>query len=128
MSRRQVVKDIARRIPAELKRLRGKLMLEVLCETLGVAEVVCPACNGSGWLEVRLLERCPICCGFLEVPDGLAEWFKANIRRRTEGRGSTAGPHDFLPEHESAASAIERHGRTGEVVYSVCLPLIAVEF
>jgi hypothetical protein len=127
MSRRQVVRNIAREMPADLKELRGKLMIEVLCATLGVEEVACPACNGSGWLDRRSLERCPVCCGFLEVPDRLAEWFRAEFRRGMAPQGASRAPRGSLPEYGSAGSAIERHGRIGEVAYSVCLPSTPLE-
>ncbi|MHC5034517.1 MAG: hypothetical protein ACYTFZ_05735, partial [Planctomycetota bacterium] len=76
----RAVGRIAARIPAELKELRGKLMLEFVCTTLGVEEVTCPACRGAGRLRAGDQERCPLCCGFQEVPDRLAHWFRAQIR------------------------------------------------
>ncbi len=80
----RLVRLVAARIPQELKELRGKMMLESLAETLGVQEVRCPACGSSGWLDREALEACPVCAGFLEVPDRLADWFKAQMCRATE--------------------------------------------
>ncbi|MGD2175674.1 MAG: hypothetical protein PVJ27_09745 [Candidatus Brocadiaceae bacterium] len=88
-ARRHRTRRIAERIPRELKILRAKLMLEDLYEYLGVEEVSCPACRGTGWLEFRRLEFCPLCCGFREVPDRLADWFRnqlARLRARQESR------------------------------------------
>ncbi len=73
---RRLVRRLAARVPRDLLRLRGQLMLELVYESLGVEEVRCPACGGSGWLDRRALEYCPICCGFQEVPDRLADWFR----------------------------------------------------
>ncbi len=81
MSRAEDVRSIAARVPADLADLRGRLMLEPLCESLGVEEVSCPACGGSGWLDRRALEHCPLCGGFREVPRVLAEWFRDQLRR-----------------------------------------------
>jgi hypothetical protein len=79
MSHRDAVRKLARRMPRRLRELRGKLMLESQCAYLGVEEVECPACGGDGWLDRRGLEYCPICCGFREVPDSLADWFRARM-------------------------------------------------
>ena len=116
MIARQQVRDIAAALPLRLKQMRGKLMLEALCETLGVEEVTCPACAGTGWLDMGALESCPICCGFLEVPDRLAEWFKAQLRRREEE------PAAGTPRHRAevvTGSVRERYGRLAEVLYRV---------
>jgi hypothetical protein len=69
--------ELAHRIPGRLRDLRGRMMLEGVCESLGVDEVTCPACDGTGWLSRAFLSPCPVCCGFREVPDGLADWFRA---------------------------------------------------
>ncbi len=87
MDRRRLVRSLAVSIPADLRSLRGKVMLESLCEVLGVEETGCPACRGTGWLDRRRLESCPICCGFREVPEALAQWFRIEMHRRAEGRG-----------------------------------------
>ncbi|MHC4481234.1 MAG: hypothetical protein ACYS8K_03235 [Planctomycetota bacterium] len=122
MSHAEAVREIARRMPARLRELRGKLMIEGLCESLGVAEVACPACRGSGWLARPEGEHCPICCGFLEVPDQVADWFRVRARsarspRRSPlsgGRPAGAGPHP--------ASSGERWGRLAGARYRVHLP------
>jgi len=127
MNQQQVVRKIARMMPADLKQLRGKLMFEALCESLGVEEVTCPACSGTGWIDLRSLERCPICCGFLEVPDRLAEWFKAGLRRSRKEKASARPAYELIRKRERPALDGERQGRTGDVTYSVCLPLALVE-
>lgn len=84
MRDRAIVRKLAARVPADLRRMRARQMLESEQESLGVDDVPCPGCGGTGWLNRRDLERCPLCCGFQEVPEGLAEWFRA----------LTAGNHD----------------------------------
>ncbi len=74
---RRLVRRLAARMPPDLRKLRGRMMLEPIYESLGVEEVRCPACGGSGWLDRAALEYCPVCCGFQQVPDRLAEWFRA---------------------------------------------------
>ena len=69
------VRRIAGRIPRRLRALRARLMLEPFSLVLGVEEVKCPACAGSGWLESGLLETCPVCRGFGEVPQELSSWY-----------------------------------------------------
>lgn len=86
MSAADLVRSIAARMPSDLAGLRAKLMLEPLCESLGVEEVPCPACGGGGWLDRAALEHCPLCGGFREVPDALAEWFRAELCRAAEVR------------------------------------------
>ncbi len=125
MSRRAVL-AVARRLPPELKELRAKLMLEPLCESLGVEEVACPACRGTGWLSELRLERCPVCCGFREVPRGLSDWFRnrlrAGLRRTPEGlrRSSSA-------ETPAASADPERDAEPDRIAYSVSLPPPACE-
>lgn len=123
MSRRSVVRGIARRIPAHLKELRGKLMLEAISETLGVAEARCPACEGAGCLDGDALEYCPVCCGFEEVPDRLADWFKAQFRRTREGR--RPGSHAALRarNHAIGIPSAGRCGRLAERPLRVHVPL-----
>jgi len=77
MRHRAIVRMLAARMPSELKVMRARQMLESEQEFLGVDEAACPACAGTGWLSRRRLERCPVCCGFREVPVGLADWFRA---------------------------------------------------
>lgn len=123
MTLRSVVRQIARRIPPDLKQLRGKLMLETLCKALGVEEVCCPACAGTGWLNRRALERCPLCCGFQEVPERLADWFTCQFRRATQSRqaGRLLGKCPDEPERLAAPHG-ERLGRLAETCWRVCLP------
>jgi hypothetical protein len=94
MRDRWFVRRLAARVPAALKVMRARQMLESEQESLGIDEVACPACEGTGWLSRRRLERCPICCGFREVPAGLADWFRAQ----------TAANHE---EHEGHEERIE---------------------
>jgi hypothetical protein len=63
-------------------------MLESLSEILGVEETGCPACRATGWLDRRRLESCPVCCGFREVPETLAQWFRIEMHRRAEAGGA----------------------------------------
>jgi hypothetical protein len=122
MNHVRAVREIARRAPRELRELRGKLMLETVCETLGVEEVPCPACAGTGWVARSAQECCPLCCGFREVPDRLADWFRAQLRRapadsperRAGGRPSCERAGPFPPGG--------RYGRLAEAVYRVHLP------
>ncbi len=58
---RQAVRRAAAGMPAEMRALRARAMLEAECETLGVADVTCPGCEGDGWLERRSFEFCPVC-------------------------------------------------------------------
>ena len=92
MDRRNLVRGLAGSMPADLRSLRGKLMLEAFAEVLGVVEVECPACRATGWLDRRRLEVCPICCGFREVPDRLADWFRKEVQRRLASRRSRRRP------------------------------------
>jgi hypothetical protein len=48
---------------------------------MGIKEVRCPACEGTGLLSDGPIERCPICRGFLNVPSALADWFEVQMRR-----------------------------------------------
>ena len=117
-ARRRLVRRIAFRMPRELRILRGRAMLEDACGTLGVEDVPCPACSATGWLDALKLERCPVCCGFREVPDELAAWFKCRL---ASGHVAPPGP----PGEEDAAGRprpAERWGRTAEVLYRVHLP------
>jgi hypothetical protein len=91
MIQRRDVRTIAAAIPHELKEMRGRMMLESEQEFLGVDEVACPACGGSGWLNLRRLERCPVCCGFCEVPEGLANWYRAKTAVYHEGHEGHEG-------------------------------------
>ncbi len=93
MNARRIARTVAACVPAHLRRLRGRLMLEGEATFLGVEELRCPACRGQGWLNRRRLEACTLCCGFGEVPDGLAEWYRAQssyVRRREQAAGGAA--------------------------------------
>lgn len=112
------IRRIAAQMPAHLADLRGKLMLAAMAETLGVVEVRCPACGGSGWLDRRALEPCPICNGFIEVPDRLADWFNARICNAAAERASS-GDASAAAYHPMA----ERPGRLAEMTYRAHLPV-----
>jgi len=112
------VRSIAAQMPADLKGLRGKLMLEVMAETLGVVEVRCPACAGCGWLDRRSLEPCPICKGFMEVPDRLADWFNARMCHAA----AEPPPSGHAPA-AAYCSMAERPGRLAEMTYRAHLPI-----
>jgi hypothetical protein len=117
-ARRLLVRRIARRVPRELRELRGKAMLEDLHETLGVEDAPCPACAATGWLDAARLEHCPVCCGFCEVPDELAAWFKCRLACAAQESGPAS-------EGEGAPGAwrpSERPGRLAEVLYHAHLP------
>jgi len=109
-------------MPRYLRSLRGKMMLEPLHEVLGVREVVCPACRGSGWLQPQALERCPLCCGFREVPDLLSFWFQSRMR----GGAAVQGPQiDEAGESASYArpASYRRYGRLAELSYRITVEL-----
>jgi tRNA(Ile2) C34 agmatinyltransferase TiaS len=118
MTHGATVQRIAGRIPQELRELRGKLMIEALCETLGVEEVDCPACGGSGRLDGRRHVRCPVCCGFREVPDQLADWFRAELAGACADREAPPG----AGRRRAAPPAGERYGRLAERPRRVHLP------
>jgi hypothetical protein len=86
MNAEEATRTIAREVPRELKRLRGRLMLDELADSLGTAETVCPACRGTGWLNAGRMEDCPICLGFRDVPAGLADWFSDRLGAALCGR------------------------------------------
>ncbi len=119
MSLHPLVSEVAQRIPSELKALRAKLMLESVYETLGVEEVPCPACGGSGWLDRVSLEHCPVCCGFQEVPDRLADWFKAQLLWAGQRRAPAGRP---VVGCAAGASPAERPGRLAELRYRAHVP------
>ena len=93
-------------------------------------EVACPACGGTGWLERSALRSCPLCLGFREVPDRLAEWFTRRLRasrregpsRGREPRHPGVVPADSLPRAPSTAGQSERCGRLAERLYRAHLP------
>ena len=91
MNRLEATHLIAANAPVALRRLRGRLMLEHTCDWLGVPEVCCPGCSGSGWADLADLETCPLCLGFRLVPAQLAGWFEAKMRRLRQLGGSQSG-------------------------------------
>ncbi|MCD6415671.1 MAG: hypothetical protein J7M08_03110 [Planctomycetes bacterium] len=109
-----IVSRIARRMPRGLKSLRGKLMLEAFCEKLGVEEVSCPACGGTGWLDRRTLRYCPICCGFQEAPRRLADWFRTRLARERR-RGAEIRRHEAEGSYQIAVTTKEDAGYRKQV-------------
>ncbi len=81
-----MVREAACALPKDLRILRLKAMLEPLADSLGVEEVECPACEGSGWLDIGAVEHCPLCCGFQELPRSAADWFRCRLARLREGQ------------------------------------------
>ena len=134
MSTPRTIRTIAAGMPRSLKALRAKLMFERCAETLGVDEVICPACRGEGLLDDTRLERCPVCCGFGEVPEGLADWFASclhRMERHEDSRGGAArkGPRRPAALRRALSSADdppvprgERLGRLAGPMYKVVLP------
>ena len=118
MSGHDTIRRIGRRIPGSLRELRAKLLLDSYAARLGVVEVACPACKGSGWLEGPAAEVCPICRGFEEVPESLAAWFAEEMAAevRPEGRGD-AGRLTAPTEPGDGV----RFGRSAELAFAVCL-------
>ncbi len=104
MRDRAIVRELAARVPADLRRMRARQMLESEQEFLGTDEVACPGCGGTGWLSRRRLERCPLCYGFREVPVGLAEWFRALTAGNHDDTTSTADGDVRLEEEMSGDS------------------------
>ena len=78
---------VAEDLPRRLRRLRGENVLEDRARALGVQEMTCPACGGTGWLDRRTLWRCPLCYCTRAVPRAVGEWFMAEMRRRRQGLG-----------------------------------------
>jgi len=116
MRREAVTRVVAAHMPPYLRSLRARAALSPLCRAMGIEEVECPACGGSGWLNRRALRHCPLCCGFREVPDVVALWFEVQVRRclnRTRSL-SPSGMASYLFRQTPF-----RYGRTAEVLYKV---------
>lgn len=114
---------IAARAPRALRQLRARLMLEPLCSAMGVKDVTCPACRGGGWLDPAVLEFCPLCRGFGEVPDRLADWFRSRVsesRARRMGRRSGGAAPGL--DAAGALACAARTGRLAGAAYRVHLP------
>ena len=111
------VRTIAGRIPLRLRALRARLMLEPFSLVLGVEEVECPACAGSGWLERGLLETCPVCCGFREVPQELSSWFRNGRRQLQNLQDPFAAGHVADPRITSSG----RNGLLAERTWRAAL-------
>jgi len=128
------IRGIAARMPRRFKELRAKFMFECWCETLGVEEVRCPACRGTCWADMSRLVRCPICCGFGEVPDCLADWFLSQSSRHRHGDADSgcgdsgaripAAARPAVRRPELGPRRGERLGRLAEVTYRVHLPVL----
>jgi hypothetical protein len=104
---------VAEDLPRRLSVLRGENTLQERAPRLGVEEVTCPACGGTGWLNRRSLWRCPLCYCMREVPLAVSEWFQAEMRRRRSSADS--GP----PGDRPAGRTDSRPGRTAEDVHAV---------
>jgi uncharacterized Zn finger protein (UPF0148 family) len=83
-------------MPARLRELRARLMLEECNESLGVPEAPCPACGATGWTNRQALVSCPICAGFQQVPEPLAKWYVDESARRRAHR--PAPEESVVPE------------------------------
>lgn len=55
------------------------MMLESCSRYVGMDDLPCPACGGTGRLGEDVLERCPICMGFQEVPESVAAYVRAAL-------------------------------------------------
>lgn len=110
MKKSDAVRSIADRIPGYLRDLRGKATLSPMCRVIGVEEVECPACKGSGWLDREVFRHCPVCRGFREVPEALAGWVQEQLRALENGRSKP--PRGVLNARGSGRSA----GRLGRAV------------
>ncbi len=115
------VRALAACIPAPLRSIRRRLMLETECWSLGAEERVCPACEGSGWLDADAWEHCPICCGFRDVPLALALWFKTALAQAQGVARPALGAHGFVPNDGAPAIPRERLGRLAGSAYRVHL-------
>jgi hypothetical protein len=110
MTREEATRLLAQAVPARMKRLRGRLMLDELTDALGTADAVCPACSGTGWLDAGLMEDCPVCLGFREVPASLADWFRDRLKAMLNGRRALS-VGDGAPVPGRTRTALRRDGR-----------------
>jgi len=116
MHQSDVVKAVADRIPANLRELRGKATLSEMCRVMGIEEVECPACGGTGWLDPRYFRHCPVCRGFREVPTALAGWVREQLREMKNG--SSNPPRGAMNTRDSGR-AVSRLGRVVTIAYKV---------
>ncbi len=114
MKQCEAVESIADRIPECLRELRGKATLSQMCRVMGIEEVVCPACEGTGWGDPEVLHPCPVCRGFREVPEALASWVQEQLRAAENG--SSTPPRGVLNGRGSGRSR-RRLGRTVRVAH-----------
>lgn len=115
MTRKQMASQVAEDLPRRLRRLRGRNTLEEWARKLGVEEMTCPACGGTGWLDRSTLWRCPLCYCTRAVPRAVGEWFMAEMRRRRQGLGERDEP---LTDR-TVDGAGGRRGRMAEETHAV---------
>ena len=120
--RHRCVRKIAARVPAGLRALRGRALLDEYVGHMGLEEVECPACGGTGFIAERSMEYCPICLGFEEVPGSLAAWFEEEL-----GREADVGAGRFC-SRSPAEPAGTRYGRCAEHIMHVCLEGLTTGF
>lgn len=112
MNRIRAIQRVGRLAPPRLKAFRARLLLDRYAEQMGMEEVVCPACEGSGRLDGCVADRCPICRGFAEVPESLALWFSEAMAavRAVPCRCWASALRSLTPP------ACVRYGRCGETL------------
>jgi len=81
---RDALERIVAEMPTSLRRLRGRILLEDFIESIGVGDVPCPGCLGTGWADEADLQLCPLCCGFERVPTRVADWFRSRWKRECQ--------------------------------------------
>mgnify|MGYP006306413793 CR=1 FL=1 len=128
MGTEEMARELADRMPRRLRTMRARIMLEECHETLGVPELPCPACDGTGWTDRAALIHCPVCAGFQEVPEPLAEWYVDEVaRRKTDRRraDNSVVPEEVYrarAEREVHSTRPERMGRAARHAARVHLP------
>ena len=110
-------------MPRALRDLRAKLLLSRFAAHLGVPEVKCRACGGSGLLDRGEVEVCPICRGFAEVPRSLEDWFVAEMFAAQAAASGRHAKDDEVPEPDEP-----RFGLCGERFYRAELPICDFRF